>query len=91
MRAILSFCLVSLVRQPGAPNFNDSPLAAIGFLLQQTGAGIQGRETPLEKLRKQNNLQCEITFRTDARQIIVSYDVFGDRRVCNQLLQEKSR
>lgn len=40
-------------RDPGIPQFADNPLGAIGFLLQQFGAGIQGKETPLQRLRKE--------------------------------------
>ena len=38
-------------QQLGVPQFADSPLGAIGFLLSQTAAGLQGRETPLDRLR----------------------------------------
>jgi hypothetical protein len=33
------------------PSFEDNPLGALGFLLQQFSAGVAGRETPLDKIQ----------------------------------------
>ena len=35
------------------PQFKDNPIEAIGFLLQQAGAGLLGKETPLQRIKKE--------------------------------------
>ncbi len=40
----------------GVPQFKDDPIGAIGFLMQQAGAGLQGKETPLQRFRTEARL-----------------------------------
>lgn len=40
-------------RAPGIPQFKTDPIAALGFVLREVGAGLQGRELPSARIAKE--------------------------------------
>ncbi|MCH9050211.1 MAG: hypothetical protein IIA72_03925 [Proteobacteria bacterium] len=61
-------------RRSRVPQFKDNPIGAIGFLLQQAGAGLQGKETPLQRIKKEEAAQQVL----ELKRFQVGLDALGE-------------